>query len=287
MLLSLRTPRASVRLTAGLLLGTLIATASRPAPAADGYQPSHDLLSPITDHFYLRLSYFHPALNTTLRVDPAGKPYGGTQLSGEDDLGLPSTDNQARMELMFRMRERNRMRIDYFQENRSGSSLLTRPIVFGDQTFAAGSQTETTLNWKLMGFTYTRAFLQTPNFELGAGIGVHLIQADAIGTVPALFQRHETSVAGAWPTIATDGIWRISRRFAFTGRAQYLGATVKGLSGSLGDYHGDFQYRWKSNFAIGLGYEYIRGSFQSTSSGTPGLFILSAGGPEAFLRVSF
>jgi hypothetical protein len=287
MLLSLRTPRVSVRLAAGLLLSALTAAALRPAAAADGYTPSHDPSSPITDHFYLRVSYFHPALNTTIRADPAGKPYGGTQLSGEDDLGLPSKDNQARMELMFRLRERNRIRVDYFQENRSGSTVLTRPIVFGDETFAAGSQTETTLNWKMMGFTYTRAFLQTPRFELGAGIGLHLIQADGIGSVPATFQRHETSVAGAWPTIATDGIWRISRRFAFTARAQYLGVSVNGLAGSLGDYHGDVQYRWRSNFAIGLGYEYIRGSFQSNSFGTPGLFMLSAGGPEAFLRVSF
>jgi hypothetical protein len=286
MLLSSRTRGASVRLAAGLLLGTLT-VALDAAVAADGYPASHDVPSPITDRFYLRISYFRPALNTTLRLDPTGNPYGGTTLSGEDDLGLPSKDNQGRMELMFRMRERNRVRVDYFQENRSGSTLLDRTIVFGNQTFAAGSQTETTLNWKMMGFTYTRAFFQTERFEVGAGIGVHLIQADAIGSVPALFQRHETSVAGAWPTIATDGIWRISQRFAFTGRAQYLGATVNGTSGSLADYHADVQYRWTPNFALGLGYEYIRGSFQSTTHGTPGLFILSAGGPEASLRVSF
>jgi hypothetical protein len=286
MLLSSRTRSASVRLAAGLLLGILTPTL-HPTLAADGYPASHDVPSPITDHFYLRLSYFRPALNTTLRLDPSGNPYGGTQLSGEDDLGLPSKDNQARMELMFRMRERNRLRVDYFQENRSGGALLDRTIVFGNQIFAAGSQVATTLDWKMMGFTYTRAFFQTERFEIGAGLGVHLIQADAIGSVPALFQRHETSVAGAWPTLATDGIWRISRRFAVTGRAQYLGATVNGLSGSLGDYHADVQYRWKPNFALGLGYEYIRQSFQSTTRGNPGLFVLSAGGPEAFLRVSF
>jgi len=139
-----------------------------------------------------------------------------------------------------------------------------------------------------MGFTYTHAFLQTRNFEAGAGLGVHLISFDAIGSVPATFQTHETSEAGAFPTIALDAMWRISSRFAFTGRGQYLGDTLHTFSGSLGDYHGDFQYRWRSPFAIGIGYSYMRASFQSVGhAGSPGRFVMSLAGPELFVRVSF
>jgi hypothetical protein len=138
-----------------------------------------------------------------------------------------------------------------------------------------------------MGFTYTHAFLQTRSVEVGAGLGVHLISTDVLGTVPVTFQSHETSSAGAFPTIALEAMWRISSRFAFTGRGQYLGAETRGLTGSLGDYHGDFQYRWRSPLAIGIGYSYMRANFQSITHGTPGRLTLSLAGPELFLRVSF
>lgn len=264
------------------------------AAAADGYSPGDTYLptdraigSPITDRLALRVSYLPAEVHTTMRIDPTGVPFGGTTLSGERDLALPQSNPDGRVELTVRIGERDRLRVDYLQLDRTGDTVLSRTVIFGNQIFFANDDVNTSLDWKTMGFTNTYAFLQTDRFEAGAGIGVHLIQADAIGSVPARFVSHETSESGAFPTLALDTMWRISRRFAFTARGQYFGATVKGFSGSLGDYHGDFQYRWRSVFAIGLGYSYTRASFQSVSHGTPGRITLSLAAPELFARVSF
>jgi len=285
-------PRAT-RSASALLLAACLSAAGL-AAAADGYSsndaylPSErDVGSPLTDRLALRMSYIPATVHTTLRVDPTGVPLGGTTLSGERDFGLASSNPDGRVELMVRMGERNRLRVDYLQLDRSGDALLSRTIVFGNQTFLANEEVVSSLDWKTMGFTYTYAFLQRRRFEVGAGLGLHLIEADAIGSVPARFQSHETSEAGAFPTIALDTMWRISRRFAFTGRGQYFGTTVHGFTGSLGDYHGDFQYRWRSAFAVGVGYSYTRASFESVTHGTPGRFTLSLAGPELFARVSF
>ncbi len=249
--------------------------------------PREDVASPITDRFYLRASYFYPRVTTLLRVDPARTSFGGTTLSGERDFGWSRDNPDGRLELMFRLRERSRLRVDYLQLDRSSTVMLNRTIIFGNEVFTVNSQTDTSLNWRTLGFTYTYAFLQNDRFELGAGLGVHLLEIDALGQVPALLERHETSVGIGIPTLAVDGIWRISRRFAFTGRAQYLGGAVHGYSGSFGDYHGDFQYRWRKNFALGLGYSYVRASYQSVGHSDPGRFTLALQGPEAFVRVSF
>jgi hypothetical protein len=286
MLQSLR-PRCAllIRCLGAAFVITLASTAAR---AADGdVPPGQPILDPITDLFYLEPTYFQAKVRTVLRIDPQSQPFGGTQLSAENDLGLPSSNPLGSVQLMVRMRERNRLRVDYFQLDRMATMLINRNIIFGNQVFVAGSDVQTTLNLKLMGFTYTRAIVQTSSFELGAGLGVHMIQADAIGEVPAFFQRHETSVAGAFPTIAVDTIWRISRRFAFTGRANYFGTAVQGFAGSLGNYHGDLQYRWTSNFALCVGYEYWRIGAESRTNGNPGRVVLAAQGPEAFVRVSF
>jgi hypothetical protein len=256
--------------------------------SADGYSPPGGIASPITDHFDMLVAYFPATVHTRLRLDPTGVPYGGTPLSGEDDLGLARRNPDGLLELTFRMRERNRMRVDYFQLDRSGNVILGHQVVFANQTFAAGDAVNTTLDWKMMGFTYTRAFIQTDRFEVGAGIGVHLLDADVTGTDSTLAETHEAAQTGAFPTVALETMWRISSRFAFTGRGQYFGATVHQFSGSLGEYHGDFQYRWRPTFAVGLGYSYMRASFADpTSSSTPGRIALAAQGPEMFVRVSF
>ncbi len=263
------------------------------AAAADGYAPqdtylprSREIGSPITDRLALRVSYVPATVHTTLRVDPREVPLGGTTLSGERDLGLAESNPDGRVELTVRMGKRNRLRVDYLQLDRSGDALLAHTIIFGNQTFLANEEAHTSLDWKTMGFTYTYGFVQTSRFEVGAGLGMHLIQADAIGSVPATFQSHETSESGPFPTIALEAMWRISRRFAFTGRGQYFGGTTHGYTGSLGDYHGDFQYRWRSPLAIGIGYSYTRASFESVTHGTPGRFTMSVAGPELFLRAS-
>ena len=264
------------------------------AAAADGYSTSdtyvpaaREIGNPITDRLALRITYTPATAHTTLRIDPTGVPNGGTTLSGERDLGLAKTNQDGRVELMLRLGTRDRIRVDYLQLDRTGDALLTHTVVFGNQTFLANEEAVSTLNWKTMGFTYTHAFLQTRSVEVGAGVGVHLIQTDVLGTVPATFQSHETSSAGAYPTIALETMWRISSRFAFTGRGQYLPAETRGLTASYGDYHGDFQYRWRSPFAIGIGYSYMRANFQSITHSTPGRLTLSLAGPELFVRVSF
>ena len=36
---------------------------------------------------------------------------------------------------MFRLREHNRLRVDYFATNRRGDNVINRQILFGDETF--------------------------------------------------------------------------------------------------------------------------------------------------------
>jgi len=253
---------------------------------------SRPIPSPITDRFYIRGTFFNPAVTTTLRVDesPPGPNLPnppGTTVNGEKDLGLDSRIPQGRIEIMFRLRERNKLRVDYFETNRRADHLLTRQIQFGDQLFEVGDLASTSLDWRTFGLTYTYSFIRTDRIELGAGLAVHFLEADAIGAVAARGLRQEVSGSGAFPTIPLDFTWRISRRFAFTARGQYFRATVDNFQGSLGDYHADAQFRWKPNFSIGAGYSIMKSFLNVNDANFPGLFRMNVRGPEAFFKVSF
>jgi len=243
--------------------------------------------SPLTDRFAIRGTFFASSLNTTLRVDNNNTGLAGTTVNAEHDLGLKSRVNQGRVEMYIRMRERNRLRVDFFESDRSASHQLSLPVNFADQSFRVGDVATTSMDLRMFGLTYTYSVLKTQRFELGTGLGVDLIQGDARGEVPARRLSQEVSGVAPFPTLALDGTWRISRRFAFVARGQYLRDTVSNFSGSLADYHADFQYRWRPNFAIGVGYSRLRVSLEVHGGSFPGLVSLDVHGPEAFFRVSY
>ena len=66
---------------------------------------SLELASPITDHFYMRGTYFRASV-TTDAAARSGRAPPDTTLSGEDDLGLDDKVDQGRMEFDIRMRDK-------------------------------------------------------------------------------------------------------------------------------------------------------------------------------------
>jgi len=261
----------------------------RSRPASELLQPPkrHQIASPITDRFALRISYFMPSVETFLRLDRT-TGQAGTELFVEDDLGLEDKPKQARAEMIFRLGERNRLRVDYLKLTRYGDQVLSRTINFGDQTFLVNERAQTSIDYRALGLTYTRSILYFDRFEVGAGIGIALLEAKAKGEVRARNVSEQEDGVAPYPTFALDGTWRISKRWSFNLRGQTFTANLDDFKGSLSDYHGDFQYRWRKNFTFGLGYTSIRIRAQSTSTDNmPGIFNQDIEGPELFIRASF
>jgi hypothetical protein len=248
----------------------------------------HETPSPITDRFYVRGIYYAPHVGTQMRIDRHNAPAGvtGTSLNAERDLGLSSRLNQGRMELMFRLRERNKLRVDFLEVDRSATHLLAQPIDFGDVHFPLNSRVSSSLDWRIFGLTYTYSLYRSDRLEIGTGIGIHLLQAEARAQETASL-RQDVSGAGAFPTFPLDFAWRISTRWAVTARAQYFHAALSNFDGWLADVHEDVQYRWKPNFAVGVGYSSIRAKLDLNTGKFPGGFSFSLEGPEAFFRISF
>ncbi|MBS0364534.1 MAG: hypothetical protein JSR67_01775 [Proteobacteria bacterium] len=280
-------PRAALLL---LALHSLPALAERDPYSGAPLPPRKRVTpSPIEDHFAVRAAFYTARVSTDVRVDPYPTPPGvtGTALNGERDLGLPSRENQGRVEFMFRMRERHKVRLDYFEADRSGSQVLAQNVVFGSQTFAAGQRANLEIDWRMFDLTYTYSLLRNDRIELGTGIAVYFLQAEARGAVPAQNQYQDVSAADPVPALPVDFTWRISRRFALTARGAWLHATINGSTGTLTDAQADVQYRCNPNLGFGLGYALNTLAVRHVSSGFPGELHQRFRGPQAFVRVSF
>lgn len=280
------------------LAAVILATSAVPVLAQSDRDPysgaplpprGRETPSPIWDRFYIRGTFYDPQLRTYLRVDPSFAPPGvtGTPVSGERDLGMPGRLHQGRVDFMFRLRERSRLRVDYFEADRSGSEVLAHDVVFNNETFAAGQLTQTSLDWRQFDITYTYSPVRNDHVEVGTGIGVYFLQVDAIGQVPAQNQRQEVATATPFPALPLDLTWRIGRRWAVNARAAYLRVNLSRFRGWYADLEEDVQYRFNPNFALGLGYTSMRTSLTRRGGVNPGLFGMSISGPEAFVRFSF
>jgi hypothetical protein len=277
--------RSSVAFACSVLLA---GSAWRPAHAVDAFFDSDaQTPSPITDHFALRASFFHASVDTALRLDPPSVPLGGSNLSGSQDLGFKSVENDGLAELMFRLRDRNRITADFLELDQAGTRALNRSIIFGDQVFSQGDVVSSALQWRVMGLRYTYAFIQNDRFELAAGIGLHLMDLDVRGNDPIRFANYETSIAGILPTPALESAWRITRSISVTAHAEYLSGTLNGTSGKLGDFHADAQYRIVPNLSVGAGYSVVELRLDSVTVSNPGLASIRLRGPEVFVRASF
>lgn len=286
-------PRISTVLaTLATLVAPLAHSAGRDLASDTLVRERPPIASPITDRFALRATYFQGTADTRIRLDPGNGPPGalGTTIDAEDLLALDDAIDLGRMELLFRFGQRTRLRVDYFKLNRFGATVLDQGVVFGDDVFLAGENIESSLDYRSLSFTFLYSFLKRESFELGAGLGLYLLDAKAAAEAVDRNEREEESGVAPLPTLALDGSWRFARRWSVTARGQYFGATYDGIEGTLGEYHLDVQYRWKPNFSVGLGYTKLSVDIDvdpASDHNFPGLFRLDTDGPEFFLRASF
>ena len=247
-----------------------------------------DYASPTDDRVRVTLGAMHVSSATTLRVD-SSTGVQGTPVTGEDQFGLDPSDFEPKFQVMVRGGERNRVWLDYFTLDRTGSAAIAEPIVFRDVVLQPGDPLQSELDLRLLTLTYGYSFWHSEKVELAATLGVSAVQIDAIAKVQtdAVHLNQTEDEAGPFATPGIAATWAVSKRFYFDGRVQYLSLHVKDLDGSLGMAELDALYRFHPNVSFGLGYTQVKVHLASVKTNDSGLFDFNTKGPEFFVRVAF
>lgn len=249
---------------------------------------AEDYLSPTEERVRLSLGATYVSSTTDVRVDSStGVP--GTFVNAEDQFGLDKSDVEPKFQAMLRVGERNRIRIDYFTLDRTGSTTVTQPIQFRDVELLNGDPLKTHLSMDSLGLTYEFSFLHRQRYELAATVGINETDISARAQV-STSTRHVNQTedaAGPFPTVGLDGTWVLSKRFYVDARGQYMRVNIHELNGSLGFYEVAAMYRLRPNIALALGYNLTKANLNSTQPRQSGLFDFNTKGPEAFVRVAF
>lgn len=276
--------RPALHLT-GQTLATVLLFAGTAALAKPPPEQPDNLLN---DSLTLQAGLVRSSNSTTLRYDSStGTP--GTEVNAEQDLGLPTHKTIGRAELMFRMRQRHRIRIGnyYLPLDRQATTTLQKTINFGDTTYNVGEVVQSELKVRMLAINYTYSFVKNDRVEIGASLGFDVVGFEAAATVAARLRTERKDESAPAPLLGLDGTGRLSSRWYLEGRVQYVKLDVHEVKGTMGTLDANALYRLNPNVTFGFGYSGFKVNVDINQATQGGLFHLRSVGPQLFARVGF
>lgn len=158
--------------TSPLLLIILAVVAAVPIRAQSVVgQSEREALRGVPDTWGLSLGGFAQAFDSRIRLD--GK-YGeaGTTIDLEQDLGLPSQQDDLNLTASYRFSGRSQLRFEFLAWDRSSTRVLGREIRWDDQVYEVGAQVDAQGGGQMYNLIYQYSFFNNGkvNFGLDGGL---------------------------------------------------------------------------------------------------------------------
>jgi len=220
-----------------------------------------------------------------IREASDGQP--GDEIDLEDFLGVPDNETIFQLDAIFRVAYYHRFEFGTFELKRNSTKTLTQDIDFGDQTFVAGTNVDTSVKSEVIRVAYGYSLMRDAQKELGVTAGVSLLQFDTELRASATQQFERVNVSVPLPTLGVFGSlalgskWRLNADidvFAldFDHYDGYLTYLSLGLDRKFGDLIG-----------AGIGYNFYGTRLQSKDDRLRGTLRSRHHGPKLYLSFSF
>jgi len=219
---------------------------------------------PLGNKAGLLVGSFFANLETTVRVD-ATSGMLGTQISFERDLGLDDSKTRPVVNAYWRFLERHRLNFYYFNLDRSGDSISSVDIRFGDQVFQANLPLQVFFDVEIfnLGYSYSILFDEKKDWSVGLALSFQDLGVGMQGTVAGqpLLVSESDSVLAPLPTFTTRFAYALTPKWTLDASAGYF--TI-GLDVGDGELDGDiinanFGVRWMpvEYLSFGLTYQFF------------------------------
>ena len=103
----------------------------------------------------------------------------GDNIDFENDLGFGDRGGVFTASFKWRFTEKFHVSLEYITIDREASATLNKDISFGDLDFATGANVTSSLALDVARVFVGYSFKQTDEWELGAGLGLHLMDLEA------------------------------------------------------------------------------------------------------------
>ncbi|WP_413584855.1 hypothetical protein [Bdellovibrio sp. HCB274] len=248
------------------------------------------------ESFIFRLGYFLPSFDTNLRVnnDQLGR---GDEVNLEKELGIDAEETTIRGSVMWRISERNKLTLDVFNLNRTGTKTINREIQIGDQIYPVGASLTSKFNFTIIPISWSYAFIKNPDWEVSAGAGlqwsvINLKIDGSVSTSPISTSREATADANApLPLLGIDmkyyinPDWNVGANLgAFTYK---VGAANMTMQGDILSAGASTEWWFSDYIGAGIAANWFFIGVTVDGSKWDGEFNYTYFGPQAFLSARF
>lgn len=256
-------------------------------------KPKNNIL---TDRFLIGAGVFLPIQNVKVGA------HGEIPIDDLEDIEfgeiIGSGDFKPTFHLNFMWRfsksKRWSLKAEYFKIKNEGSAVLNEDIEWNDLIFKAGSNIDAGTSLALYKVFFGRVISTGQKHELGAGLGIHAINASAfiqgegyVNDDTITLDKNNVSVVAPLPNIGFWYIYAPIEKLSFEARLDWFGITVGDFGGSLWNLSAGVNYQFLRNLGVSASYKYFNLDINVDKDSWNGGFDISLSGPALSVVANF
>jgi hypothetical protein len=215
------------------------------------------------DKFKISGGFFLTGFSTSLEVGSTIKDVNKI-IDVENDLGLTSSTNSARVEAYWRLGPRHRLQLGWFSLDRSGARVLDTEVEWEDANYPIGSAVESGLNLDIIPFSYAYSFIKNDRWEVAASAGFHWTKFEATiageafvdGDLVLALNDEAAGVEGPFVLVGLLADFNPGPNWQVGASVQYMDLSIGKHHGSLLDMRAYAEYYIWRNVGVGVSYNY-------------------------------
>ena len=233
-----------------------------------------------------RLGVFSNAIDSTVqRFGEDGRP--GDEVDIESVLGTPDTDTTLQADVIMRFMFYQRLEAGYFELGRNSRTVLDRDIVFGGETFLAGTEVMTTQDSDTLQLVYGYSILRDAQKEFGLSAGLHYTRTEIVLFSPGTAQRVRLETEVPLPTVGAFASVTLANHWSVQGEVRAFALEFDRYEGSMGFFAVRLEKDLGRHFSAGIGFNYYTTRIESREVANRGVYEATRYGPVAYMGMRF
>ena len=239
----------SIRWSIGVAIVALVGA----TPHARAQSPTR-----LYDKWQIDLSGSVLVMGTDIRVD--GGNSDGTEIDGEDVLGLSREKIQPRASVRWRPGRRHEIELGYQFARRTGEKTLERDIVVADSSYTVGLNLKTTFRTDQIFLAYRFAIRARERTQLGLGVGIGAfpfkLEVDRLASAGGseVISTNERSFTGPFGSLGVYGRFLLGDRWYLEGDLRGIAIQIDRIEASVVEGNLAGRYFLSDKLAMELGY---------------------------------
>jgi len=202
---------------------------------------------PLGERFAIGVGAFWPNIKTEVRAVSTGDINPGAAISFERDLGMKDSTTRPLVSANWRFTKRHSLYFKYFDLDRSGDTISTVNIKFGDEVISIGLPVESYFDIETIEFAYAYSILFDRKKDLSIGLGISFqdIQTGIKSIDSGNIIKEDLDILAPLPTLNARFQYAFTDKFS--GVINFGWLAVEAELGAKEDLHGSI---WNSSVAL-------------------------------------